>query len=513
LTANAREEIGVTATDLAPAVRPVGERTTVVLPRALPRPAEFTGPARWAWEASYVRGLVVLDLVVGIVAAIAALQLRFGPMPQNRAYLLVTLIFPFAWLLALVGAHALDARFLFVGNDEYQRVFRASLVLTAALAAFSFAFDTRLARGYVIIAVPVALVLGVFARFVMRHRLHASWRRGERLRRVVLVGHEAVVMQMARQLRRESYHGLGVVGACLPASSPLHGVAPSGNAPPVYGNFDDVASAVRYARADTVLVLSCPELDGANLRRLAWQLENDDIDVIVGSSLMDVAGDRTTIRPVDGLPLMHVEHPQLRGTRRFVKEIFDRVSALTGLLLIAPFLLAIAVAVRFGPGRGPVIFRQIRVGRDGREFRIYKFRTMYVDAEARLAEMRHLNEGADGLFKMRNDPRVTPVGRWLRRFSLDEMPQLINVVLGDMSLVGPRPPLPAEVARYPADMRRRLVVKPGMTGLWQVSGRSDLSWEESIRLDLRYVENWSLSMDLVILARTVSAVLRLSGAY
>jgi lipopolysaccharide/colanic/teichoic acid biosynthesis glycosyltransferase len=159
------------------------------------------------------------------------------------------------------------------------------------------------------------------------------------------------------------------------------------------------------------------------------------------------------------------------------------------------------------------MFRQVRVGRDGREFQIYKFRTMYTDAEARLAEVAHLNEGDGALFKMRDDPRVTPVGRWLRRFSLDELPQLINVVLGDMSLVGPRPPLPSEVAQYPADMRRRLVVKPGMTGLWQVSGRADLSWEESIRLDLRYVENWSLTMDLVILARTVTAVLRLSGAY
>lgn len=502
------------ATDVARSVRRVSDRTTIVLPRALPRPAAFAGPARWTWESRYVRWLVVVDLLVGVVAALAALQIRFGQNLYNvRLYALVTVAFPFAWLVALLGAHAFDVRFLFVGNDEYQRVFRASLGLTAATAMIAFATNTALARGYVVIAIPVALGLDIGARFLMRRRLHTSWGQGERLRRVVLVGHEAAVAQMSRQLRRERYHGMGVVGACLPANSPMHGTSPRAGEPPVYGTFEDVASVVRYARADTVLVLSCPELDGASLRRLAWQLENDDIDLIVGSTLVDVAGDRTTIRPVDGLPLLHVEHPKLRGTSRVIKELFDRLGALIGLCLTAPLLAVIALAVRFGPGSGPAIFRQVRVGRDGLEFGIFKFRTMYVDAEARLAEVMHLNEHDGALFKMRDDPRITPVGRFLRRFSLDELPQLLNVFCGDMSLVGPRPPLPAEVARYPSDMRRRLVVKPGMTGLWQVSGRADLSWEESIRLDLRYVENWSLTMDMVILVRTVSAVLRLSGAY
>jgi exopolysaccharide biosynthesis polyprenyl glycosylphosphotransferase len=482
------------------------------MPRALPRPAELAGPAWWTWEANYVRVLVVLDLAAGTIGALAALQFRMGPPPSNRLYLFIMFAFPFAWLLALAASHSYDSRFLFVGNDEYQRVFRAGIGLVATISVVAFVVDTPVARRYVIIAIPVALAANVVSRYLMRRHLHRSWGRGERLRRVVLVGHEAAVAQMSRQLRRERYHGLGVVGACLPATSPAHG-APRDGAPPVYGDFDDVASAVRYARADSVLVLSCPELDGASLRRLAWQLEDDDIDLIVASTLIDVAGDRTTIRPVDGLPLLHVEHPQLRGTRRVVKEVFDRVCALVGLIAIAPLLLAIAVLLRFGPGRGPVLFRQVRVGRDGRPFRIVKFRTMYLDAEARLADLMDLNEHDGALFKMRDDPRITPVGRWLRRFSLDELPQLFNVVFGDMSLVGPRPPLPVEVAKYPADMRRRLVVKPGMTGLWQVSGRADLSWEETIRLDLRYVENWSLTMDLVILARTLSAVARVSGAY
>jgi exopolysaccharide biosynthesis polyprenyl glycosylphosphotransferase len=494
------------------------EPTTVVLPRAVPRTvvpriAESAGPAWWTWEASYIRSLVMLDLLAGVVGAVTAPLVRLGSPPTNRLALIMMFAFPAAWVLASVCSRAYESRFLFVGNDEYQRVFRAALGLTAALSMVAFLVNTPIARRYVVIAIPIAVLVGASARYVMRQRLHRSWARGARLRRVILVGHENAVAQMSRQLRRERYHGLGVVGACLPGTSPGHSLPPREGTPPVYGTFDDVTSAVRYAHADTVLVLSCQELDGARLRRLAWQLENDDIDLIVASTLVDVAGDRTTIRPVDGLPLLHVEHPRLRGTHRAAKEVFDRVGALLGLVAISPVLLVIAALIRFGPGAGPAMFRQKRVGRDGREFQIFKFRTMYLDAEARLAELMDLNEHDGALFKMRNDPRITPVGRWLRRFSLDELPQLINVVLGHMSLVGPRPPLPVEVANYPADMLRRLVVKPGMTGLWQVSGRSDLSWEESIRLDLRYVENWSLTMDLVILARTVSAVLRLSGAY
>jgi exopolysaccharide biosynthesis polyprenyl glycosylphosphotransferase len=385
-------------------------------------------------------------------------------------------------------------------------VFRGGVGLIAGAAVISYALELDLARSYVLVALPTAIVAVVVLRFALRKRLHCARARGESLRRVIVVGHELSVIGITRQLRRERYHGLEVVGACLP---PDHdGVLDL----PVYGTFDDIASAVDVADADTVVVLSCPELDGVALRRLAWRLERDEVDLVVASALIDVAGARTTIRPFDGLPMLHVEHPRLHGGIRVVKELVDRVGALALLLLFGPVLLAVALCVRI-TSRGPVLFRQVRVGRDGREFRIFKFRSMYVDAEARLAELRHLNEYDGVLFKMRDDPRVTPVGRWLRRFSLDELPQLLNVLAGQMSLVGPRPPLPSEVAAYADDVRRRLAVKPGMTGLWQVSGRSDLPWEEAVRLDLRYVENWSLSLDLVILLRTMTAVVRSSGAY
>ncbi|WP_306204136.1 sugar transferase [Actinoplanes sp. RD1] len=475
----------------------------------------YRGPATTTgWRTRYVLAALMVDVAVGITAASAALFLRFGPAPAHpflHEYLLLTLLFPLAWTSVLALNRAYEARHLFVGTDEYARVVRSGLGLTATLAIVSFAFDLRLARGYVIIAVPLATLAGVVARFALRRLLHRSWSRGERLHRVVLVGHARAVADMTRRLRHESHHGLGIVGACLPPGAPVE--APPG-LPPVYGTFEGVAAAVALSGADTVVVLSCPEIDGVALRRLAWQLERDDIDLILASTLVDVAGDRTTIRPVDGLPMLHVEHPRLKGSTRVIKAAFDRVGALALLLLAAPVLAVVALLVATGPGgRGPVVFRQERVGKDGQPFTLFKFRTMVVNAEAILAELRDRNESDGELFKMREDPRITPVGRWLRRFSLDELPQLVNVLKGDMSLVGPRPPLAREVAGYPADMRRRLVVKPGLTGLWQVSGRSDLSWEESIRLDLTYVENWSLAMDLAILGRTLSAVLRSSGAY
>nr|WP_211207331.1 sugar transferase [Stackebrandtia nassauensis] len=456
-------------------------------------------------------GLVCGDVLAGVVGAGAAFAARFGEVSQyNLVYLAMVAVLPALWLTAVAMSGAFEARFLFVGTDEYQRVVRAGITVTALVAVVSYGLELPTSRAYVLIALPVAVVGSMVSRFLWRQWLHAVRTRGRCVRRVVLIGHEAPVAALARQLRREHFHGLNVVGACLPegrAAGPFLDCDAK-----VYGDFDAVGHAVAAGRADTVIVLSCPELDGARLRKLAWNLERGDTDLIVASALVDVAGARTTVRPVDGLPMLHVEHARLTGGSRIVKEVFDRVGALALLGLFAPLLGAVALAVRLS-SPGPVLFRQQRIGRDGYAFPILKFRTMYTDAEARLAQLAHLNESDAVLFKMREDPRVTRVGRVLRRYSLDELPQLWNVVRGEMSLVGPRPPLESEVERYPEEMRRRLAVKPGLTGLWQISGRSDLPWEEAVRLDLRYVEHWSLSLDLVILARTCTAVLRSSGAY
>ncbi|GGN56289.1 exopolysaccharide biosynthesis polyprenyl glycosylphosphotransferase [Actinoplanes lobatus] len=485
-------------------------RSTAVRPFQRARGRHAAMSRRQDWERRYVRSLVLSDLTAGVMAGAGTFFTRFGDhvTAYNRQYLVWSALMPLALLLVLVAARAYERRYLFVGSDEYQRVLRGGAGLVGGAAVVSYALNLDLARSYVLVACPLAIVAIVVLRFVLRKRLHLARSRGENLRRVIVVGHELSIIGMTLQLRRERYHGLEVVGACLPPGADGVGLTDL----PVFGTFDDVATAVELADADTVVVLSCPELDGAAVRRLAWRLERDEVDLVVSSALVDVAGARTTIRPFDGLPMLHVEHPRLHGGSRLVKDLVDRVGAILLLIFLSPVLLTVALCVGL-TSRGPVLFRQVRVGRDGRLFRIFKFRSMYLDAEARLAELRHLNEHDGVLFKIRDDPRVTPVGQWLRRFSLDELPQLLNVLSGQMSLVGPRPPLPTEVAAYADDVRRRLAVKPGMTGLWQVSGRSDLSWEEAVRLDLRYVENWSLSLDLVILLRTVTAVVRSSGAY
>ena len=463
------------------------------------------------WQSRYIAGLVAADLFAAVVGAGVAFATRFGEISvHNRIYLAMFVILPACWLLALAMNGGYEPRHLFVGTAEYQRVARAGIAVTASVAVVSYGFELPTSRVYILIALPVAVASSVLLRFAWRHWLHALRAQGRCVRRTILIGHEGPVAALTHQLRREHFHGLHVVGACLPggqATGPLLDYHAE-----VYGDFTDVPRAVRAGRADTVIVLSCPELDGATLRRMAWRLERRDIDLIVASALVDIAGARTTIRPVDGLPMLHMEHARLTGTRRMVKEAFDRLCAGLLLVALAPLMFAIMLVVR-STTPGAALFSQIRIGRDGAPFRIWKFRTMYTDAEARRTELARLNESDAVLFKMRHDPRVTSVGRVLRRFSLDELPQLWNVVRGDMSLVGPRPPLPSEVAEYADDVHRRLVVKPGLTGLWQISGRSDLPWDEAVRLDLRYVEHWSLSLDLVILARTVTAVLRSAGAY
>jgi exopolysaccharide biosynthesis polyprenyl glycosylphosphotransferase len=327
------------------------------------------------------------------------------------------------------------------------------------------------------------------------------------MQRVVVVGLERSVAELVRTVQREPYAGLQVVAACIdtPRSTEVEGI-------PVLGDSDHILDVLVRTGADTVAVTAWSDVSQTDLRRLSWDLEGTGVSLLVAPRLTDVSGPRIHIRPVAGLPLLNVEEPEFSGVRRIVKGGLDRVLALAGVLVLLPVLVGVAVAVRL-TSRGPVLFRQVRIGRHGKPFVIHKFRSMYVDAEDRLADLDHHNEHDGVMFKIRNDPRVTPVGRFIRRYSLDELPQFFDVLRGRMSLVGPRPPLPTEVARYPLDVRRRLIVKPGITGLWQVSGRSNLSWDDSVRLDLLYVENWSLAFDITIMMKTVLAVLRRDGAY
>jgi exopolysaccharide biosynthesis polyprenyl glycosylphosphotransferase len=283
---------------------------------------------------------------------------------------------------------------------------------------------------------------------------------------------------------------------------------------PVLGGLDKVAEIVRTSGADTVAVTATAAFGPSAVRRLSWELENTDAELILAPALTNIAGPRIHTQPVAGLPLIHVARPTYRGANRILKKSFDIVGGLSLLVIFSPVLVGVAVAIKL-TSAGPVLFLQDRVGINGRVFRMIKFRSMEVDAEERLAMLREegRDAGNDVLFKMRNDPRVTRIGRLIRRYSIDELPQLFNVISGDMSLVGPRPPLKAEVDLYGDEVRRRLLVKPGMTGLWQVSGRSDLSWDDAARLDVYYVENWSITGDVVIMWKTARVVVSCAGAY
>jgi exopolysaccharide biosynthesis polyprenyl glycosylphosphotransferase len=460
------------------------------------------------WPTRYLRILVFIDLVCALAAGGVGLGVRFGPGPGTPlGDLALVFSLPVLWLCWLAGSGAYDRRFFGAGSDEYRRVMSAGVSLTAAVAIASYAAKAELARGLVVMTLPLLVLLDLVCRFAMRKRLHTQRARGAHMRRVVAVGHRAGLADLVKELGRSQYHGMQVVAACAP---------PGGesmiNQVPVLGGLDEVVEVVLDAKADAVAVLACPEYDGLALRRLAWQLERTATDMFVAPALLDVAGPRTTIRPIAGLPLLHVDHPDLEGPKRVFKAAFDKVVAGTVLALLGPLMAVVALMIKMHD-KGPVLFVQVRTGRDGREFRMLKFRTMVIGADQLKAELAEQNQGHGALFKMRDDPRVTPVGRWLRRYSLDELPQLINVLRGDMSLIGPRPPLPEEVRTYAQDVSRKLVVKPGLTGLWQVSGRSDLPWEEAVRLDIWYVENWSLVLDMQILWKTVHAVISASGAY
>jgi exopolysaccharide biosynthesis polyprenyl glycosylphosphotransferase len=463
------------------------------------------------WTKAYLRQALFADIATGFVTSTLALGVRFQG-HITREYAVLSLALPVMWVAALRLAGAYDPRFIGTGSDEFRKVINAGVSLTAFLAILSYAVNTELSRFYLLVTMPGVTVLCLVIRYAKRKRLHRQRAAGLCMSTVVAVGHEPAVADLINELRRDSYHGLSVVATCLAGPADPASDVDKVAGVPVFGNVHQVTDAVRRSGADAVAVLSCPEIDAIMLRQLAWELEKTGTDLVVAPALLDVAGPRTTVRPTAGLTLLHVDHPQLSGPRQVLKGLFDRFMAGMALLMLSPLFLMLAVAIKLND-KGPALFSQTRVGKDGATFRIYKFRTMVVDAEARLAELMPANDSDGVLFKLRRDPRITAIGAKLRKYSVDELPQLINVVKGEMSLVGPRPALPVEAAQYADHVRRRLVVKPGLTGMWQVNGRSDLSWEESVRLDLRYVENWSFALDLQILWKTVSVILRGSGAY
>lgn len=481
-------------------------------------PRRHTAPRARRYLDGYLRSVRFVDLVLVALAVAVAQVYRFGTddrllntprWPTEVTYTWVSVALVVGWLVALRLQNAYDGRVVGHGVHEYRQVFHASLWLFAALAITAFAFKLDFARGYVLLAFPLGTMLLLVGRWAARQWLVRQRRAGRLSDRVLLVGDREQVASLVVALRRAPDAGYNVLGACVD-----HARAGTVAGIPVLGPESEVLVQAHELQVDVVAVSSSAGLGPTGLRQLGWALEGTDIDLVVAPGIMDVAGPRVLTRPVQGLPLIHVEAPTFAGPQLVLKAIMDRVGALVAIVLFAPVLAAVAVAVRLEDG-GPILFAQERVGRDGELFRMFKFRSMVPDAETRLPELLDANEACGPLFKVRQDPRVTTTGSFIRRYSLDELPQLLNVLRGEMSLVGPRPPLPREVAEYEDDARRRLLVKPGMTGLWQINGRSDLSWEESVRLDLYYVENWTPVLDLMIMWRTAQVVVRpgSGGAY
>ncbi|MBA5847037.1 sugar transferase [Gordonia amicalis] len=473
-----------------------------------------------SWIHGYVVRLAWTDAAIVLGAVFAGQFARFGAenalAPNGAAQVPATAVsigLAVGWLLSLRAFQTLDRRIVGSGSQEYSRVVTACLALFGALAMVDLLFRLNIARGFIAIALPVGTAGLLLSRWLWRQWLGHRRLHSENVEHVLVVGSEASAVPMMERLLRQPHLGYRVVGICLPSrAGKPKSVSVGAGKVPVYGTFDDVCESVLESGATTVAVTSAEALGNDAMQALSWDLEGLDVDMMVSPGVTDVAGPRVMVRPVAGLPLLHIDKPRYEGANRFRKALVDRIGAALLLIVLAPILLVVAVAIKID-SEGPVFYRATRVGLNNAPFAMWKFRSMVHNADDLKDDLRAGNEASGVLFKIRDDPRVTRVGAFIRRYSLDEIPQLINVIGGTMSLVGPRPPLPDEVERYDGRVARRMLVKPGMTGLWQVSGRSDLSWEESVRLDLSYVENWSIMQDALILWRTARAVVTKDGAY
>ncbi|WP_207208648.1 sugar transferase [Nocardioides oleivorans] len=458
--------------------------------------------------------IAAIDVVMVAVATFLAIQFRLtltvfettGDVLENTA--LASVFFGATWLVMLVFFGTYERHVFGAGTEEFKLVVNASFFTGALVATMAYLMQYPLSRGFFVLYFPIGVLLLLVGRLVSRRIIQRLRRAGHFNEKVLLVGTPGYIGEISTVLAREGWLGYKVIGCLVP--SDYAGLERTSAGIPVLGLIDEVRAIVDEHGPDIVFFTAGAVSSSTQLRRLAWDLEDHQhVQIIVAPNVTDVSSERVRIRPVAGLPLMHLGRSRSQLATNDAKRAFDLVGALLILALVWPVLFGLMLWIKRTDG-GPALFRQTRVGREGVEFTCLKLRSMHIDAEAMLAEM----EARDHvLFKDAADPRITRPGRFIRRFSLDELPQLWNVVRGEMSLVGPRPPLASEVEQYEDDMLRRLNVLPGMTGLWQVSGRSDLSWEDTVRLDLYYVDNWSMVQDLLILARTVTAVVGSRGAY
>lgn len=457
--------------------------------------------------------VVLVDCVIVTIAAVLALWGR-GRLPFfHEARDLTTYVTPLylgivvVWVVTLALAGSYKEKNRGTGTREYGNVVNASMLVMGLAGALLYLAGYPLSRGYFLLLFLIGIPLLVLGRMALRRLLHIARRHGELATPVLIAGDPHRIDEVAAVLNRERWLGYRVAGGLT-----TEDVAETSSGVPVVGTPDDAPDAIATTSAEAVIFAVGSFDHSGDFRRMAWALEENNARMIVVPGLTDISAERLQMRPVAGLPLVYVERPQALQASRWLKRLFDIVGSSLLLLVASPVMLAVALAIKL-EDRGPVIFRQERAGLYGEPFKCLKFRSMCVDAEARLAALRAQNESDGLLFKMAKDPRITKVGGFIRRFSLDELPQFLNVFRGEMSLVGPRPALMSEVEQYTDDVRRRLHVRPGITGLWQVSGRSNLPWEDTVRLDLYYVDNWSMLQDLSILGKTVGAVVGSNGAY
>ncbi len=476
-------------------------------------------PPRRDWERRLVLAVGGADVLAVVLAGVAAWAARDQAKGSTLTiasahvhYAVLALLAIPVWLGCLAVRGAYNPSLLGDSADEYSKVATTGALLLTAVCAVSFLGSIDLSRSLLAVFFPALVVFGVINRYAVRKSLHRRRSRGQALRQIVVVGEPEAVAHLDEHLRRLAYAGYRVVGAYLPGSRTEDPMTQEPGFPPVLGRPEDLLDNLGSLEADAIAITGHRVFRADSMRSLAWRLHGTGIQLLMAPDLVDIAGPRIVSRPAGGLPMLLVEEPRTSGPARLVKGFTERSMALLLLVLASPVLLVVGLLVKL-TSRGPVLYRQVRVGREGHPFEMLKFRSMVEGAHSQKADLVGMNEHDGPLFKIKDDPRVTRVGRWLRRYSIDELPQMWNVVRGDMAMIGPRPPLPDEVATYRGDIGRRLMVKPGITGLWQVSGRAELSWSEAIRLDLYYVENWSLTLDLVILVKTAKSVLTGSGAY
>ncbi len=483
----------------------------------LPGDPQSESPTRSvSWARRYSRRLLVSDLIV-LVWTFTATHIFCANLPRwsvNHApysarWMVASLCVITFWFLALTITDSRETRVVGAGPSEYKRVINATVTTFASIALVGYVLQSTAPRSYVLVAMGLGTTLLILSRWSWRQWLFVNRQNGRMTTSAVAIGSENALHELIANLHSVPHAGYRIVGIC--PTSPL-GESTVASIP-IIASLDTVVAKTAQIGAEVIIIAASDATHPAMVRRLGWELEGYEVDLILAPALANIAGPRVHIRPVAGLPLLHVERPAYKGAQRWAKVLFDRCGALVLIVLALPVMIPAAVAVAV-TSRGPIIYRQERAGKDRQSFRMFKFRTMVVGADEMIGQLDlQPDAGNELLFKIRDDPRVTRVGRYLRRYSIDELPQLFNVLTGEMSLVGPRPPLLREVSGYQYEDHRRLLVRPGITGLWQVSGRSDLNWEETIRLDLYYVENWSLMGDLVILWRTARAVLSSQGAY